>query len=52
MYLKGLITRLITDNLDFLIEDFSEDDIEIDKWNGRIQKENVKLKKNSFEWLT
>ena len=24
----------------------------IDRWNGRIQKENVKLKKTSLEWLT
>ena len=52
MYLKGLLTRLITENLDFLVEDFTEQDIKIDKWNGRIQKENLKLKSTALEGLT
>ena len=24
----------------------------IDRWNGRIHKENVKIKRDAFEWLT
>lgn len=50
--IKGIIKSVIVSNVGNLIEDFTEDDIVIDRWNGRIQKENVKIKKDAFEWLT
>lgn len=34
------------------VEDFTADDIMIDQWNGRVAKENVKLKSTALEGLT
>ena len=34
------------------MQDFTESDIVIDRWNGRIHKENVKIKRDAFEGLT
>ncbi len=33
------------------VEDFTANDIQIDQWNGRIIKENVKLKSSALDWL-
>jgi hypothetical protein len=46
-FFKKLIVRLLGN----YIEDFTVDDIVIDKWNGQVIKENVALKKTALESL-
>ena len=48
---KGAIKGMIVSELGYLVEDFTEKDIVIDGWNGKIRKENVKLRQEPFEDL-
>jgi TRAP-type C4-dicarboxylate transport system permease large subunit len=42
---------LLVGLLDEYVEDFTANDIQIDQWNGRIAKENVKLRSTAFDWI-
>ena len=49
--LKNYIQNLLVGLLDEYVEDFTANDIQIDQWNGRIAKENVKLRSTAFDWI-
>lgn len=48
---KNYIKSFISNYLGGIIEDFTDDDFVLDKWNGNMIKENVKIKKTAFEYL-
>jgi hypothetical protein len=48
---KGYIKSFISNYLGGIIEDFTDDDFMLDKWNGTMSKENVKIKKGAFDYL-
>lgn len=45
------IQNLLAGILDAYVEDFSAKDIQIDQWNGRIAKDNVKLRPTALDWV-
>jgi hypothetical protein len=47
--LKGYIQNMLVGMLDPIVEDFTSDDIQIDQWNGRIAKDNVKLRSTALD---
>jgi vacuolar protein sorting-associated protein 13A/C len=49
--LKNYIQNMLVGALDEYVEDFTANDIQIDQWNGRIAKENVKLRSTALDWI-
>ena len=49
--LKGYSQNVLVGMLDNFVEDFTSNDIVIDYQNGRIAKDNVKLKSTAMDWI-
>jgi len=47
--LERILKDVLNDTLSFLIEDFNEDNIQIDKWNGIVAMQNAVFKKTALE---
>jgi vacuolar protein sorting-associated protein 13B len=49
--LKNYIQNMLVSFLDDYVEDFTANDIQIDQWNGRIAKDNVKLRATALDYV-